>query len=164
MKWLSLIVCATALTGFTTLNAQTPSASASGSASAETGRHHGWHHHGEFGFFFKKLNLTDAQKAQVKQYFADNKQTFKTNMLNLMKAKQAVDSAIEKNPSDESTVRSLSANVASAQTEISAQHAKFAAFLQTILTSEQKQTLSTLQQKRDARIQEHISHLSQANS
>jgi periplasmic protein CpxP/Spy len=163
MKWLSLIVCATALTGFTTLNAQTPSASASGSASAETGKHHGWHHHG-FGFFLKELNLTDAQKAQVKQFFADNKQTFKANMLNLMKAKQAVDSAIEKNPSDESTVRSLSANVASAETEISAQRAKFDAFLQSILTSEQKQTLSTLQQKRDARIQEHINRLSQSGS
>jgi periplasmic protein CpxP/Spy len=163
MKWLSLIVCATALTGFTTLNAQTASTTASGSASTETVKHHGWHHHG-FGFFIKELNLTDAQKAQVKQYFADNKQTFKSNMLNLLKAKQAVDSAIEKNPSDESTVRSLSANVASAQTEISAQHAKFDAFLQSILTSEQKQTLSALQQKRDARIQAHINHLSQASS
>jgi Spy/CpxP family protein refolding chaperone len=110
----------------------------------------------------KQLNLTDAQKQQVKQYFSDNKQAFKSNMLNMMKAKQAVDSAIEKNPSDESTIRSLSANVASARTELSAQRAKFAAFLQSILTSEQKQTLTTLQQKRDAKIQEHITQMSQA--
>jgi Spy/CpxP family protein refolding chaperone len=164
MKWKSLIVCAVALTGFATLNAQTPSPSASGSASAETGEHHGWRGHHGFGFLLQQLNLTDAQKQQVKQYFSDNKQAFKTNMLNLMKAKQAVDSAIEKNPSDESTIRSLSANVASAQTELSAQHAKFAAFLQSILTSEQKQTLTTLQQKRDAKIQEHISQLSQTDS
>jgi Spy/CpxP family protein refolding chaperone len=163
MKWIPLLVCAAALTGFSTLNAQTPSPSASGSASAETGEHHhhGWRHH-EFGFLMKKLNLTDAQKQQVKQYFSDNKQAFKTNMLNMLKAKQAVDSAIEKNPSDESTIRSLSANVASAQTELSAQRAKFAAFLQSILTSEQKQTLATLQQKRDARMQEHIARMSQA--
>jgi periplasmic protein CpxP/Spy len=162
MKWIPLLVCAVALTGFSTLNAQTSSPSASASASAETGEHHhGWRHHG-FGFFLKQLNLTDAQKQQVKQYFSDNKQAFKSNMLNLMKAKQAVDSAIEKNPSDESTVRSLSANVASAQTELSAQRAKFVAFLQSILTSEQKQTLTTLQQKRDARIQEHITRMSQA--
>jgi Spy/CpxP family protein refolding chaperone len=162
MKWISLLVCAAALTGFSTLNAQTPSATASGSASPEASEnHHGWRHH-EFGFFLKELNLTDAQKQQVKQYFSDNKQAFKTNMLNMLKAKQAVDAAIEKNPSDESTIRSLSANVASAQTELSAQHAKFAAFLQSILTSEQKQTLTTLQQKRDARIQEHITRMSQA--
>ena len=164
MKWISLIVCATALTGFSTLNAQTPSATASASASPETGQHHGWGRHHEFGFLFKKLNLTDAQKQQVKQYFSDNKQTFKTNMLNLLKAKQAVDSAIEKNPSDEATIRSLSANVASAQTELSAQRAKFDVFLQTILTSEQKQSLTTLQQKRDAKMQEHISRLSQSGS
>jgi periplasmic protein CpxP/Spy len=165
MKWISLLVCAAALTGFSTLNAQTPAATASGSASPEASEHHhhGWRHH-EFGFFLKELNLTDAQKQQVKQYFSDNKQAFKTNMLNMLKAKQAVDSAIEKNPSDESTIRSLSANVASAQTELSAQHAKFAAFLQSILTSEQKQTLTTLQQKRDARIQEHITRMSQSGS
>ena len=164
MKWIPLVVCAAALTGFSTLNAQTPSASASSSASPETGEHHGWGHHHGFGFFLKQLNLTDAQKQQVKQYFSDNKQAFKSNMLNLLKAKQAVDSAIEKNPSDESTIRSLSANVASAQTELSAQRAKFTAFLQSILTSEQKQTLTTLQQKRDAKIQEHISRLSQSSS
>jgi len=164
MKWIPLLVCAAALTGFSKLNAQTPSPSASESASAETGEHHhGWRHH-EFGFFLKELNLTDAQKQQVKQYFSDNKQAFKTNMLNMLTAKQAVDSAIEKNPSDESTIRSLSANVASAETDLSAQRAKFAAFLQSILTSEQKQTLTTLQEKRDAKIQEHITRMSQAQT
>src|SRR5580692_9901411 len=168
MKWKSLLVCAAALMGFATLNAQVPSASvsasASTSASPEAGEHHGWGHHHGFAEQLKQLNLTDAQKQQVKQYFSDNKQAFKTNMLNLLKAKQAVDSAIEKNPSDEATIRSLSANVASAQTELSAQRAKFDVFLQTILTSEQKQSLTTLQQKRDAKMQEHISRLSQSGS
>ena len=154
--------------GFATLNAQVPSASASASASPsaspETGKHHGWGHHHGFGAVLKELNLTDAQKQQVKQFFSDNKQAFKSNMLNLLKAKQAVNSAIEKNPSDESTIRSLSANVGTAQTELSAQRAKFDAFLQSILTTEQTQTLTTLQQKRDARIQSQITHLSQSNS
>ena len=153
---------------FATLNAQVPSASASASespsASPEIGGHHGWGRHHGFGELLKQLNLTDAQKQQVKQFFSDNKPAFKTNMLNLLKAKQAVDAAIEKNPSDESTIRSLSANVGTAQTELSAQRAKFDAFLQSILTTEQKQTLTTLQQKRDARIQSQISHLSQTNS
>lgn len=166
MQCKPLIICVAALAGFATLNAQDPSASASasGSASEETGKPHGWGHHREFGFFLKQLNLTDAQKQQVKQYFSDNKQAFKTNLLNMMKAKQAVDSAIEKNPSDDATIRSLSANVASAQTEMLAQRAKFDVFLQSILTTEQKQTLTTLQQKRDARIQAHIDRMSQTGS
>lgn len=154
--------------GFATLNAQVPSASASASASTsaspETGEHHGWGHHHGFGELLKQLNLTDAQKQQVKQYFSDNKPAFKTNMLNLLKAKQAVNAAIEKNPSDESTIHSLSANVGTAQTEVAAQRAKFDAFLQSILTTEQKQTLTTLQQKRDARIQSQITRMSQSNS
>jgi Spy/CpxP family protein refolding chaperone len=167
MQCKPLIICVAALAGFATLNAQDPSAStpASGSASTETGEFHGgWGHHHGFWFLLKNLNLTDAQKQQVKQYFSDNKQAFKTNLLNMLKAKQAVDAAIEKNPSDDATIRSLSANVASAQTEMSAQRAKFDAFLQSILTTEQKQTLTTLQQKRDARIQAHIDRLSQAGS
>ena len=154
--------------GFATLNAQVPSATASGSASPsgspETGEHHGWGHHHAFAELLSQLNLTDAQKEQVKQYFSDNKQAFKTDMLNLLKAKQAVNAAIEKNPSDESTIRSLSANVSTAQTDLTAQRAKFAAFLQSILTTEQKQTLTTLQQKRDAKIQSHITRLSQSDS
>ncbi len=155
---------------FATLNAQVSErfgASASESAalaSPETGGHHGWGRHHGFGELLKQLNLTDAQKQQVKQFFSDNKPAFKTNMLNLLKAKQAVNAAIEKNPSDESTIRSLSANVGTAQTELAAQRAKFDAFLQSILTTEQKQTLTTLQQKRDARIQSQISHLSQTSS
>src|SRR5246127_3003803 len=164
MKWIPLLVCAAALTGFSALNAQTSSPSASGSGSAETGEHHhGWRHH-EFGFFMKELNLTDAQKQQVKQYFSDNKQTFRTDVVNLLKAKQAVNSAIEKNPSDDANIRSLSANAASARTELAAQRAKFEVFLQSILTSEQKQTLAALQQKRDAKLQAHINRLSQSAS
>jgi Spy/CpxP family protein refolding chaperone len=110
------------------------------------------------------LNLTDAQKAQLKEYFSTNKATFKTDRLNLLKAEQAVHAAIEKNPSDEATIRSLSANVQSAKTELTVQHSKFAAYLQSILTTEQKQTLTTLQQKRDARMQDHINRLSQSGS
>jgi Spy/CpxP family protein refolding chaperone len=166
MKSKALILCVAALAGFATLNAQDQSASssASPSASAGTEKHHGWGRHHEFGYFLKQLNLTDAQKQQVKQYFLDNKQTFRSDMVNLLKAKQAVSSAIEKNPSDDVTIRSLSANVASARTELEAQRAKFDVFLQSILTPEQKQTLATLQQKRDAKTQAHINRLSQSVS
>jgi Spy/CpxP family protein refolding chaperone len=162
MKRKSLILCIAALAGFATLNAQDQNASASASASASTGaeKQHGWGRHHRFADLLKQLNLTDAQKQQVKQYFSDNKQTFRTNRLNLLKAKLAVNSAIEKNQSDDATIRSLSANVASARTELAAQRAKFDAFLQSILTSEQKQTLAALRQKRDTKLQARINRLS----
>jgi periplasmic protein CpxP/Spy len=166
MKSKALILCVAALAGFATLNAQDQSASSSASpaASAGTEKHHGSGRHHEFGYFLKQLNLTDAQKQQVKQYFSDNKQTFRSDMVNLLKAKQTVNSAIEKNPSDDATIRSLSANVASARTELATRRAKFDVFLQSILTSEQKQTLTALQQKRDAKMQTRINRLSQSVS
>ena len=166
MRSKSLILCVAALAGFAAVNAQDQTApvSASPSASAGTEQHHRWGRHHEIGYVLKQLNLTDAQKQQVKQYFSDNKQTFRTDVVNLLKAKQAVNSAIEKNPSDDANIRSLSANAASARTELVAQRAKFDVFLQSILTSEQKQTLAALQQKRDAKMQAHIDRLNQSAS
>ena len=165
MKSKALILCVAALAGFATLNAQNQSASSAASPSASAGeKHHGGGRHHKFGYFLKQLNLTDAQKQQVKQYFSDNKQTFRSDIVNLLKAKQTVNSAIEKNPSDDATIRSLSANVASARTELTAQRAKFDVFLPSILTSEQKQTLAALQQKRDTKMQNRINHLSQSAS
>jgi Spy/CpxP family protein refolding chaperone len=166
MRSKSLILCVTALAGFAAVNAQDQSApaSASPSASAATEQHHRWGRHHEIGYVLKQLNLTDAQKQQVKQYFSDNKQTFRNDVMNLLKAKQAVNSAIEKNPSDDANIRSLSANAANTQAELAAQRAKFNVFLQSILTSEQKQTLATLQQKRDSKIQARIDRLSQSAS
>ena len=166
MKSKALILSVAALASFATLNAQDQNAtsSAAPSASAGTEKHHGSGHHHELGYFLKQLNLTDAQKQQVKQYFSDNKQTFRSDIVNLLKAKQTVNSAIEKNPSDDATIRSLSTNVASARTELTAQRAKFDVFLPSILTSEQKQTLAALQQKRDTKMQNRINHLSQSAS
>jgi Spy/CpxP family protein refolding chaperone len=149
MKSKALIFSVAALASFATLNAQDQSASSS--ASAGTEKHHGSGHHHEFGYF-------------LKQYFSDNKQTFRSDVVNLLKAKQTVNSAIEKNPGDDATIRSLSVNVASARTELTAQRAKFDVFLTSILTSEQKQTLAALQQKRDTRMQNRINHLSQSAS
>jgi Spy/CpxP family protein refolding chaperone len=163
MKRKSLILCVAALVGFATLNAQDQSVSTTPPASNSTGaekQQHGWGRHHRFAHLLKQLNLTADQKQHLKQYFSDNKQTFRSNRLNLLKAKQAVDSAMEKNPSDDATIRSLSGDVASARTEVSAQRAKFAAYLQSILTSEQKQTLAALRQKRDARLQARIDRLS----
>jgi Spy/CpxP family protein refolding chaperone len=151
----SLIFCVAALAGFTALNGQdqSPSIAASGSPGAE--QHPAWGRHRQFGYFLKQLALTDAQKQQVKLYLSDNKPTVRADRLNLLRAKQAVDWVIERNPSDEATIRSLSANAASFETELAAQRAQFDAFLQSLLTSEQKQDLAALRQKRDADIQAH---------
>jgi Spy/CpxP family protein refolding chaperone len=162
----SLILCVGALAGFGALIAQdqSASASASGSAPIATENHHGRGHHHEFGYFLTQLNLTDAQEQQVKLFFSDNQPTIRTNRLNLLRAKQAVATVMQKNPADDTTIRSLSADVASFNTELAAQRAKFEAFLQSILTSEQKQTLAALLQQHDARIQAHINLLRQSGS
>ena len=157
MKLKYLILSAVALLGFNAVYAQDSGAS----PFAEFG--HMWGHH-QKGAFFKELNLTDAQKQQLKQYFSDNKQALKNDLLKLLNAKKAENAALEKNPSDESTIRSLATNVESARTDLTIQRAKVHAYLLSILTTEQKQTLTNLEQKRDAHLQEKIDHLNQSNS
>jgi Spy/CpxP family protein refolding chaperone len=158
MKSKSLLLCILALAGFAALYGQDQSTSISASNRAETPET--WNHHSVFGYYLKPLNLTDAQKQQVKLYFSDNHPAFRTDLLNVLRTEQTIAAVIEQNPSDDATIRSLSANVASFKIDLVAQRAKFVAFLQSILSPEQKQTLATLKQVKDAKMQADINLLS----
>jgi len=144
--------------GISSLHAQT--ADASPSATAEGWHHKGGHHHG----FWKALNLTDAQRQQVRQFMDSNKTTTKGLMLNLLNAQKTLQDAIARNPNDEATIRSLAATVGSARTELAVQRAKLRSQIASILTSEQKQQLTQWDQKRAGRLQKRIDRLNGVNS
>ena len=156
MKLKLLIVAAVSMLGICSLHAQTAEASPSPSA----GEHWRQHHHG----FWMALNLTDAQKQQVHQFMQNNKPATKSLKLNLLNAQKALHDAIAKNPTDETTIRSLSANVNNAKTELIVQQAKFRSQIIGILTPEQKQQLAQWDQKRDDHLQKRIDRLNEVNS
>jgi Spy/CpxP family protein refolding chaperone len=85
-------------------------------------------------------------------------------MVNLLNAQKALHDAIVKNPNDEATIRSLSATVGNAKTELTVQRAKIRSQIVGVLTPEQKEKLAQLDQKRDSRLQKRIDHLNGANS
>jgi Spy/CpxP family protein refolding chaperone len=85
-------------------------------------------------------------------------------MLNLLNAEKALREAIAKNPNDETTIRSLSATVGNARTELTVQRAKIRSQIVAILTPEQKDKLAQLDQKRESRLQKRIDHLNGTNS
>jgi periplasmic protein CpxP/Spy len=121
------------------------------------GRHHG-------GWIWKKLNLTDAQKQQIKQIRESNKQAGRSAIVAVMTAKKALQGAISQNPNDEATIRSLSAKVESARTEATVLRARVRAQIIQILDDTQKQQLTQFEQKRQDKIQQRIDKLSQASS
>jgi Spy/CpxP family protein refolding chaperone len=158
MKLKLLMMAAVSMLGVSSLHAQ----SADASPSAKIEGQHLWHryHHG----FWKALNLTDAQRQQVRQMAESNKSTTKSLMLNLLNAEKALREAIAKNPSDEATIRSLSTTVGNARTELTVQRAKFRSQIVTILTPEQKQQLAQWDDKRQSRLQKRIDRLNGVNS
>jgi Spy/CpxP family protein refolding chaperone len=158
MKLKLLMIAAVSALGICSLRAQ--SADASPSATSE-GQHQ-WHaHHHDF---WKALNLTDAQRQQLHQMLQNDKSANKSLMVNLVNAQKALHEAIVKNPNDETTIRSLSATVGSARTELTVARAKIRSQLVAILTPEQKEKLAQLDQKREARFQKRLDRLNGTNS
>jgi Spy/CpxP family protein refolding chaperone len=158
MKLKLVMVAAVSALGICSLHAQ----SADASPSATTEGQHQWqaHHHG----FWKALNLTDAQRQQLHQMLQNDKSGNKSLMINLVNARKALYEAIAKNPNDETTIRSLSATVGSARTELTVQRAKIRSQLVAILTPEQKEKLAQLDQKRESGFQKRLDRLNGANS
>jgi periplasmic protein CpxP/Spy len=130
------------------------------STATQTEAHpHGWHHG---GWMWKKLNLTDAQKQQIKQIRVSNRPAGKAAMVAILTAQKALQSAISQNPNDEATIRSLSAKVESARTEATVLKARVKAQVLQVLNDTQKQQLGQFEQKRQDRMQQRIDKLSQS--
>jgi periplasmic protein CpxP/Spy len=158
MKLKLLMIAAVSALGVCSLHAQ--SADASPSATTEEQPQWQKHHHG----FWKALNLTDAQRQQLHQMLQSDHSANKGLILNLLNAQKALHAAIVKNPNDEATIRSLSATVGNAKTELTVQRAKIRSQIVGVLTPEQKEKLAQLDQKRDSRLQKRIDRLNGANS
>jgi len=158
MKSKLLMIAAVSALGICSLHAQ--SADASPSATTEEQPQSHKHHHG----FWKALNLTDAQQQQLHQTLQSDHSANKALILNLLNAQKALHAAIVKNPNDEATIRSLSATVGNAKTELTVQRAKIRSQIVGVLTPEQKEKLAQLDQKRDSRLQKRIDRLNGANS
>ena len=152
------MVAAVSALGVCSLHAQ--SADASPSATAEEQHQSHKDHHG----FWKALNLTDAQRQQLRQLLQSDKSANKGLMVNLLNAEKALHEAIVKNPNDETTIRSLSATVGNAKSELTVQRAKIRSQIVSVLTPDQKDKLAQFDQKRESRLQKRIDHLNGVNS
>ncbi len=106
-----------------------------------------------------QLDLTAAQQQQVQEIFTAARPAVRLSMQAMRDARLAVADAIRENPSDEATVRSKSAQLATALTDFSVQQARLHAQIAKVLTPEQAQKWNGLQQAREARrAQAHHGH------
>lgn len=136
---IAVVFCITALTVLTGV------ANAHEGFDGEYGAKHQRH---DFRKIAKKLKLTDAQKAQAKTIFQENREAAKPIFANLREERKNLHTLMESDTIDEAAIRAETAKLAAIQADMNVNRAKVGAKFRAILTSSQLATLKAMQQKR----------------
>jgi protein CpxP len=105
-----------------------------------------------FGFFGHQLDLTDAQKAQVKDIMAKERPTLKPLMQQLGQGLVQLH-ALELNGNfNEEQARTIAAQQSQTMTELAVQRARIETELIQVLTPDQKTKLAQMWQRREQRL------------
>lgn len=141
---MALMMCGTALIA----DAQGP----------EGGPHHGWGGPGGgMGYLARELNLTDAQKAQVKTIMQANHSNMKPIMQQMEQNRAAMLAASANGAYDAAKIQVLANQQAQLQAAMTVQHEALQHQIYTqVLTSEQQAKAEQLRTQQIARINEHL--------
>jgi Spy/CpxP family protein refolding chaperone len=96
------------------------------------------------GLSFHQLDLTDAQKAQMKAIMAKEKPTLQPLMQQMSQGHSQLRDLVMAGTFDEAKARELASQQTQAMTELTVQHARIAAEMVQVLTPDQKTKLTTL--------------------
>jgi Spy/CpxP family protein refolding chaperone len=159
MKFKCFIVPVFAMLGIAGLQAQSADSSPSPSPGFEH-HHHGRHHH---AWIWKKLNLSDSQKTQIKSIKQGLKAQTRPALAAVLTAKLKLQQDIDAN-GDKGTIAADATALATAESQFASVRATELSQIKGILNQEQLTTLSDFQKKRQERMQNWISKLSQPTS
>jgi periplasmic protein CpxP/Spy len=96
------------------------------------------------GYYIHKLDLTDAQQAQVKAIMAKEKPTIQPLMLQMAQGHAQLREQVMSGNFDEAKVRDLASQQSQAMTELMVQYARTGSEMVQVLTPEQKTKLAAL--------------------
>ncbi len=122
-------------------------------AAAQEGPHHG--RFGGPGMAFRGLDLTDAQKAQMKQIFTAEKPTIKPLMQQERQNHQLMTALVRSGSFDETKAQAIAAQEAQIHTQLVVEHAKIEAQAYQLLTADQKTKLAEREARREQWMQQH---------
>jgi protein CpxP len=150
---LAIVLCGTAMLAYAQQSDES-------GASAWSG-----HRHGHMGFMAKELNLTDAQKTQIKTMMQAQRTTTRPLMLQMAQNRAAMLTATASGAFDQAKVQALATQQSQIMAQFMVQKASLRAQIyNTVLTPEQKAKADQLRQNQLARINEHVQKLSQTSS
>jgi len=113
------------------------------------------------GYFVRKLDLTEAQQAQVKSIMAKEKPSFQPLMLQMAQGHQQMHELVMNNGFDEAKVRELATQQTQTMTELMVQRARVESELLQILTPDQKTKLTALAAAHQQRLLNHLQNQGQ---
>lgn len=109
------------------------------------------------GHFAHQLDLTDAQRAQVKAIMTKERPTFQPMMLQMAQGHQQLQQQLMTSGFDDAKVRELASAQTQNMTELMVQGARVEAEVLQVLTPDQKTKLSTLMAQHQQRMMNHMS-------
>jgi len=144
---------------FGTVMAHAQSTDATSTTPTPAPQHYAMHRHGfrhagyRSGFFAGYLNLTDAQKTQMKSIMQKERETMKPLMQQMGQTRQQLHQFEEGNY-DEAKVRTLAAQQSQAQVELTVERTKLHNELFQVLTPEQQAKMKEVEARRAERMQQ----------
>jgi protein CpxP len=122
---------------------------------------HRWGHHKRFEELAIKLNLSDQQKAQIKEVFKKNQPLVKPILVKLITEKREMRTLVQSGSADEAAIRAQAAKVAGVEADLAVQHAQMAKQFRAILTPDQIERFKAIQKERDARFDKFREHMNE---
>jgi Spy/CpxP family protein refolding chaperone len=114
--------------------------------------------HGGLGaaaFSLGALNLTEAQREQVRQLTQQHREQTRTLMERMRAAQTAREEAVDTLPVDEGRIRAVMEDLAAVQADLAVHQARLHSEIFAILTPEQQEQARQLRAERQARMKEH---------
>jgi Spy/CpxP family protein refolding chaperone len=120
------------------------------------------HHRGGFGpmmgFYADYLDLTDAQKAQMKDIMTKEKPTIQPLMQQLADSHKQLRQLETAGSFDEAKVRAIATQQAQTMTELTVQKARIKSQMMQVLTPDQKDKMAKFEARRQERFQKRFQH------
>jgi Spy/CpxP family protein refolding chaperone len=162
MKFTYFLIPMFALIACGPLHAQSADATATASPSPGEGEQFDhWRGHGHHGWIWKKLNLTDEQKGQIKSIRQNMRPQIRPALAAVLKARMQLMQDIDSN---QGAVAADTTTLANAQVQLWTLRATQWNQIKAVLTQDQQNTLSNFKQKMETRTQNMIDKLSQPTS
>jgi periplasmic protein CpxP/Spy len=150
---LALVLCGTAMLSYAQQSDES-------GASAWSG-----HRRGHMGYLAKELNLTDAQKQQIKTIMQTQRTTMRPLMLQMAENRAAMITATANGAFDQAKVQALANQRSQIMAQLMVQKALVhSQIYNQVLTADQKAKADQMRQNQLARINERVQRLSQPAS